>query len=146
MIAPYNCVVVANGRFPQTALPLHLLHQASVVIACDGAVEALDKAGITPTAIVGDLDSIPSRFREQYADRIHIVEDQEINDLTKSVRFAHRSGQQEILILGATGLREDHTLGNISFADGLRPAVPTDRDAFRLWDLHSYPSNDNTGK
>ena len=110
MIAPYNCVVVANGRFPQTALPLHLLHQASVVIACDGAVEALDKAGITPTAIVGDLDSIPSRFREQYADRIHIVEDQEINDLTKSVRFAHRSGQQEVLILGATGLREDHTL------------------------------------
>ena len=89
MIAPYNCVVVANGRFPQTALPLHLLHQASVVIACDGAVEALDKAGITPTAIVGDLDSIPSRF-------------------------AHRSGQQEVLILGATGLREDHTLGNIS--------------------------------
>lgn len=114
MIAPYNCVVVANGRFPQTALPLHLLHQASVVIACDGAVEALDKAGITPTAIVGDLDSIQSRFREQYAGRIHIVEDQEINDLTKSVRFAHRSGQQEILILGATGLREDHTLGNIS--------------------------------
>lgn len=114
MIAPYNCVVVANGRFPQTALPLHLLHQASVVIACDGAVEALDKAGITPTAIVGDLDSIPSRFREQYADRIHIVEDQEINDLTKSVRFAHWSGQQEVLILGATGLREDHTLGNIS--------------------------------
>ena len=105
MIAPYNCVVVANGRFPQTALPLHLLHQASVVIACDGAVEALDKAGITPTAIVGDLDSIPSRFREQYADRIHIVEDQEINDLTKSVRFAHRSEQQEVLILGATGLR-----------------------------------------
>ena len=49
MIAPYNCVVMANGRFPQTALPLHLLHQASVVIACDGAVEALDKAGITST-------------------------------------------------------------------------------------------------
>ena len=90
------------------------MHEASVVIACDGAVEALDKAGVTPAAIVGDLDSIPSRFRERYADRIHIVEDQEINDLTKSVRFAHRSGQQEVLILGATGLREDHTLGNIS--------------------------------
>ena len=65
MIAPYNCVVVANGSFPQTALPLHLLHEASVVIACDGAVEALDKAGIPPAAIVGDLDSIPPRFRER---------------------------------------------------------------------------------
>ena len=114
MIAPYNCVVVANGSFPQTTLPLRLLHEASVVIACDGSVEALDKAGITPAAIVGDLDSIPSRFREHYADRIHIVEDQEINDLTKSIRFAYRTGQQEVLILGATGLREDHTLGNIS--------------------------------
>mgnify|MGYP000234484686 CR=1 FL=1 len=121
MIAPYNCVVVANGRFPQTALPLHLLHQASVVIACDGAVEALDKAGITPTAIVGDLDSIPSRFREQYADRIHIVEDQEINDLTKAVRFAHSSGFRNLLILGATGLREDHTLGNISLLTDYAP-------------------------
>ena len=130
MIAPYNCVVVANGRFPQTALPLHLLHQASVVIACDGAVEALDKAGITPTAIVGDLDSIPSRFREQYADRIHIVEDQEINDLTKSVRFAHRSGQQEVLILGATGLREDHTLGNISLLMDIAIGECCDKSAF----------------
>ena len=47
MIAPYNCVVVANGRFPQTALPLHLLHQASVVIACDGAVEAVSYTHLT---------------------------------------------------------------------------------------------------
>lgn len=114
MIAPYNCVVVANGTFPQTALPLRLLREASVVIACDGAVQALHDAGITPTAIVGDLDSIQPCFRELYAGRIHIVEDQEINDLTKSVRFAHQSGEKEVLILGATGLREDHTLGNIS--------------------------------
>ena len=33
MIAPYKCVVMANGSFPQTALPLRLLHEASVVIA-----------------------------------------------------------------------------------------------------------------
>ncbi len=105
---------MANGSFPQTPVPLQLLHKASTVIACDGAMEALDKIGITPTAIVGDLDSLSSRFRERYADRIHFVEDQEINDLTKSILFAHRSGQREVLILGATGLREDHTLGNIS--------------------------------
>lgn len=114
MITPYDCVIVANGSFPQTPVPLQLLHKASTVIACDGAMEALDKAGIVPTAIVGDLDSLPAQFRERYADRIHFVEDQEINDLTKSILFAHRSGQREVLILGATGLREDHTLGNIS--------------------------------
>lgn len=56
-----------------------------------------------------------------YADRIHTVEDQEINDLTKAVRFAHASGYRKILILGATGLREDHTLGNISLLTDFAP-------------------------
>lgn len=114
MTAPYNCIIMANGSFPETSLPLEMLRKASFIIACDGATGALHEAGIIPDAIVGDLDSIPAPFRRLYADRIHIVEDQEINDLTKAVRYAHSIGQQEVLILGATGLREDHTLGNIS--------------------------------
>lgn len=114
MIAPYNCIVVANGRFPHAALPLNLLQKASVIIACDGAVEPLHERGITPTAIVGDLDSIPDQLRTLYADRLHPVDDQETNDLTKAVCYAHSIGETEVLILAATGLREDHTLGNIS--------------------------------
>ena len=93
-----GCVIVANGRFPSAELPLRLLKEAKTIIACDG----------------GDLDSIPADLRKRYADRIHHVEDQEINDLSKSIRFAHAQGYREVLILGATGLREDHTLGNIS--------------------------------
>ena len=90
-----GCVIVANGRFPSAELPLRLLKEAKTIIACDGAVKTLYEKGIHPDAIVGDLDSIPA-------------------DLTKSVRFAHTQGYREVLILGATGLREDHTLGNIS--------------------------------
>lgn len=114
MITPYDCVVVANGRFPQAARPLELLKNTPVIIACDGAVRSLHERGLVPTAIVGDLDSIPPEMLKLYTDRIHVVEDQEINDLTKAIRFAHSSGYQKVLILGATGLREDHTLGNIS--------------------------------
>ena len=77
-------------------------------------MKTLYEKGIHPNAIVGDLDSIPADLRKRYADRIHHVEDQEINDLSKSIRFAHAQGYREVLILGATGLREDHTLGNIS--------------------------------
>lgn len=111
---PYKCVIVANGEFPEKELPLALLRQAGIVIACDGAIGRLEKAGIIPDAIVGDLDSIAEDVRIRYADRIHIIPSQEINDLTKAVRFAHQQGETEVLILGATGLREDHTLGNIS--------------------------------
>lgn len=114
MIKHYNCVVVANGNFPVTPLPLEMLRKASVVIACDGAVEALHHSGFVPHAIVGDFDSIPESMRRLYADRIHVEKDQGTNDLTKAIRFACERGEQEILIVGATGLREDHTLGNIS--------------------------------
>ncbi|MDR1403137.1 MAG: thiamine diphosphokinase [Tannerellaceae bacterium] len=114
MIKPYNCVIVANGSFPSSPLPLQMLGEASVIIACDGAVEALHKHGFIPRAIVGDMDSLPVEMREIYADRLYVHADQETNDLTKAVCHACTSGQKEALIVGATGMREDHTLGNIS--------------------------------
>ena len=117
----YDCVVVANGSFPQTAGPLELLKSAPAIIACDGAVQNLHERGLEPAAIVGDLDSIPQEMLRLYADRIHTVEDQEINDLTKAVRFAHAAGYRKLLILGATGLREDHTLDNISLLKDYAP-------------------------
>lgn len=114
MISPYNCIVVANGSFPTAPFVLNLLSQAKVILSCDGAAEALHRNGFVPDAIIGDLDSLPPALQARYAERIHQVIDQEINDLTKAVRFARESGEREVLILGATGLREDHTLGNIS--------------------------------
>ena len=42
------------------------------------------------------------------------MKDQETNDLTKAVNYVKTLGFREVLILGATGRREDHTLGNIS--------------------------------
>ncbi len=117
-LSTVNCqlstIIVANGIFPTSPLPLEMLQKASVIIACDGAVEELHNRGFTPDAIVGDLDSIPPAMQQRYADRIHIDTDQETNDLTKAVHYAHRSGEKDVVIVGATGLREDHTLGNIS--------------------------------
>ncbi len=109
-----NCIIVANGQFPTSERPLKLLNSATAIIACDGAVKNLYDIHIAPMAIVGDLDSIPRKLRDLYSERIHHVDDQEINDLTKAVRFAHHLGYKRITIIGATGLREDHTLGNIS--------------------------------
>ena len=100
MIKRYKCVVVANGLFPTGQQALELLRQAEFVVACDGAV-------------IG-LDSLPEPVRNRYSDRIHRVKDQETNDLTKAVNYVKTLGFREVLILGATGRREDHTLGNIS--------------------------------
>lgn len=113
MAGKYGCVVVANGLFPTGEAGLQALREAEYVVACDGAVLALERVR-EPDAVVGDLDSLPEEVRRRYAGRLHRVEDQETNDLTKAMEYAKGAGFREVLILGATGLREDHSLGNIS--------------------------------
>ena len=109
-----DCVVLCNGTFPEHPVPVSILKRARTIICCDGAIMNLLAFGMEPTMIVGDLDSINFAMREKYADRVFHNPDQETNDLTKAVKWAVANGIRNITILGATGLREDHTLGNIS--------------------------------
>lgn len=109
-----DCVILANGTFPRSEIALKILHESPFLIACDGAVNKLLEKGIEPDAIVGDLDSISPEKKRRYETIIHHNPDQETNDLTKSANFAREKGFSNVVILGATGKREDHTLANIS--------------------------------
>jgi len=113
MIEKAECIVVANGLFPSEQRVLDMLEQAAFVVACDGAVVTLESYR-RPDAIVGDLDSLPVSLRQKYCGLIRRVGEQETNDLTKAMKFVREAGFRDVVILGATGLREDHTLGNIS--------------------------------
>jgi thiamine pyrophosphokinase len=110
----YEAVIVAGGEYPTTPIALKILNEAPYVVCCDGAADAYISRGGVPDAIVGDGDSISVCNRERYADRLHIFAEQETNDQTKAMRFLHQMGKRHIAIVGATGGREDHTLGNIS--------------------------------
>lgn len=110
-----DAVILANGEFPKHAIPLSLLNNNSYLICCDGAIDKLmHNTNIRPQAIVGDCDSISTKNKELFVDILHPNPDQEINDLTKSVEYSLQQGFRRLIILGATGQREDHTLGNIS--------------------------------
>lgn len=108
------CYILSNGDFPSDELLQNHLAKAPYLLCCDGAVRIADLFGLEPDAIVGDGDSLTPEMSQKYADRIHIIAEQETNDLTKTVNFALESGFTSIVIFGATGLREDHTLANIS--------------------------------
>lgn len=109
-----DCVILGAGGYPQNEIPLNILLHARYLCCCDGAALSLTGKGITPQAIVGDGDSLPQTFRERYRDILHIVTEQEDNDLTKATRFCMALGHRSIAYLGATGRREDHTIGNVS--------------------------------
>ena len=110
----FDAVIVAGGEFPTAPQPLEVLQSTPFVVCCDGAADRYIATGHTPDAIVGDGDSISTENREKYTHLLHIIAEQETNDQTKAVLFLMEQGKRRIAIVGATGLREDHTIGNIS--------------------------------
>lgn len=115
MTTKFDAVILANGDYPTSPQPLEILHRGAPYVACcDGAVNEFVRHGGIPDAIVGDCDSLSDEIRTTYACIIHKIDEQEYNDLSKTIKFLMSIGKRSIAILGATGKREDHTLGNIS--------------------------------
>lgn len=113
-----NVVILCNGEFPKKAYPLYLLESAEAVVCCDGAAMKYVRKfgeGRLPEAVIGDMDSLPRRWREKLAPIVVKVEEQDDNDMTKAMRYVleRHPDVTDIHILGATGLREDHTVGNL---------------------------------
>lgn len=123
-IGPFDAVVLADGDFPSAEFPLHLLHKTPYIVCCDGAAVKYPQADV----VIGDGDSVPDDMRS----RLIQIDEQEDNDLTKATRYCLSKGLRRIVYLGATGRREDHTLGNISllvryFREmGVQPLMATD--------------------
>lgn len=112
-----SIVILCDGLFPSEPYPLYLLDSAPGVVCCDGALSKLlaHNPSARPLAVVGDLDSLSEELRAQYSALIVRESEQDDNDLTKAMRWVLRTHPEvsEIVILGATGLREDHTIGNL---------------------------------
>ena len=109
-----DAVILANGDYPSSPLPLKVLNEAPYVVCCDGGADEYIAKGHLPDIIIGDGDSLSEENRLKHADLLHHNPDQETNDQTKAVQFLLSEGKKRIAIVGATGKREDHTIGNIS--------------------------------
>ncbi len=127
-------VILADGTFPQHSVPLDYLRKAERIICCDGSAENAVAAGLIPFAIVGDMDSLSNEMRSRFSDIINKDTEQETNDLTKAVKWCYNAGYRDIIITGATGKREDHTIGNISllteYAKIVNVSMVTDTGVF----------------
>lgn len=130
-----STLILADGSFPVHKIPLGYLEDKQFIVCCDGSVGNLVAAGFQPDAIVGDMDSISPELKDRFSDRIFIDENQETNDLTKAVEWCRAMNYKDIVILGGTGKREDHTIANISllteYAVYMNVIMVTDSGIFR---------------
>ena len=112
-----SIIILGNGAFPKEPYPLYLLDNAEGVVVCDGAMEKwlAHDASACPLAIIGDLDSLSQELKERFTDILVHESEQDDNDQTKALRWVLTNHPEvsEIVFLGATGLREDHTIGNL---------------------------------
>lgn len=128
----FDAVVLAAGDFPRKGTKAwDLLESSRRVVACDGAVNAyVRRFRSFPCAVVGDMDSVRHPRRIAEGCRFVKIDEQDTNDLEKAVAFCRDSGWRRIAVVGATGRREDHTLGNLFRIFDRRCAAFTDHGAF----------------
>lgn len=77
------------------------------LVAADGGADRAIKLGLTPQAVIGDLDSLSRAARVKFTDRLHRITEQETTDFDKALR--HISAPF-CLGIGFSGGRLDHEL------------------------------------
>lgn len=135
-------VILANGEFPRRGgAAWEMLAGAERVVCCDGAAGAYRRRfGRWPTAVVGDFDSIAERGTDAAGRLLAAAERggceivrfpaQDTNDLEKAIRFCAKRGWVTPVIVGATGKREDHAIGNVFRALDCGCEIVTDAGRF----------------
>ena len=109
-------VVVTIGGGELSPRALELVEDAATIIAADSGLDHAVALGLRPTALVGDLDSISANGKMwAYAHEVAIRELPRDKDATDTelalAQAAALDGATDLLLLGGTGDRLDHTLG-----------------------------------
>lgn len=110
------------------------------IIACDKGYEACERLGIVPNIVIGDFDSASDGALERVeaagipVKRLNPVKDD--TDIEAALLYAFQQTDEEdsIFILGGTGGRLDHTIGNLALlgmgAKNNRPVILMDSHNF----------------
>ena len=126
-------VILAAGDFPRKdCAAWKLLATAKRVVACDSAADAYRRRFRKwPDVIIGDLDSLSRRpSRASCPSTLVKVPDQDTNDLEKAMAYCTQQGWRNPVIVGATGKREDHAIGNVFRALDYECEIVTDHGCF----------------
>lgn len=114
-----KCLIVSGGAVEEGFLSgLVKIGGFDVILAADAGMESLYRDHISPDIIVGDFDSVNpdtlEYFREKEQIEICMLNPEKNDtDTEYAIREAIRRGALEIVVIGATGSRLDHVLGNV---------------------------------
>lgn len=112
-----RALIISNGNLSDINLTDYV-NNADIVICADGGARHLYNYNIVPDIIIGDLDSLDIKIIDSFLklgvkfERHPIHKDK--TDTELAIDYAIDKGANEIILLGVTGSRLDHTIANIS--------------------------------
>jgi len=106
-----RCVIIGGADIADYGRIKAQLGENDFYISCDCGLKHSAPLGITPDLIIGDFDSAENPLLP--IETIVLPHRKDDTDTVYAVKEALKRGFEDFLLLGVTGNRLDHTLGNI---------------------------------
>lgn len=106
-----RAVVFSGGEVRDYEFLKSIIQKDDLLVAADSGAEHLYQIGIEPDILIGDMDSISQHPSGKEIIKLNVMKDE--TDTEAAVRVATERGADELIIVGATGTRLDHSLANL---------------------------------
>ncbi len=113
-----KALIVGSGSLPGNEAVKRHFEWADLVIAADGGGAYLTALNLLPHVLLGDFDSISeASFKElkgrQGVEVLPFPPRKDFTDMELAIELAVERGATELVLIGASGTRLDHTLENV---------------------------------
>lgn len=136
-----RAVIISNGIIENYDLIKNKLRSDDYVICADGGYNHAKKLGVKPSVVIGDMDSIGDNDYDGEIINLPIRKD--FTDSEVCVKYILLKHFEEVMMLGFTGKRQDHTLANLLL---LKQFADTETNAY-IVDEHNeirFTASENT--
>jgi thiamine pyrophosphokinase len=104
-------VCLVGGVATSPSLISGINQQVDGMIAVDGGADSMLEAGLTPLAVIGDLDSLSDTARKAFDAQLWHITEQSSTDFEKALT---RTDANQVIAIGFSGGRIDHQLSVLS--------------------------------
>ncbi|CAK7021172.1 thiamine diphosphokinase [Tissierella carlieri] len=110
-------LIISSGTITDYSILELVVKESDFIICADGGMNHLAKINKKPNLVMGDLDSISESALNYIKDNNITVEKyssiKDATDTALAMEYLIDKEYKEIILMGVTGTRQDHTMANI---------------------------------
>lgn len=113
-----KALIAANGYIQSKSKIKNLQNEGyKFLVGVDGGNNYLSKLGLIPDLAIGDFDSINPTLLKKLESKTKVIHLRRQNDtdVEKALKYLIKNNFTDVILLGGTGDRLDHSIANIGF-------------------------------